>query len=211
MRSAIGAGSSYSTRWPRVRRRPRAWRSAAPRRTAARTSTGTIASSRAVEDERRRAHLAEQRRQAAAEHVRLPGEPRRHLAAVVPELLAASGARRRRRPVRKPSSSRKPAITYSWKSTIIWSRISPSRGWRPGAPTSTRRRDALLAHRGHLGGDEAAEAEPDDVALGSSSWSGPAGAGSRGRAARAPTPAARIARSRACRARTRWPASARRS
>ena len=142
--------------------RPRASRSAAPPRTAAPRRRERPRPRRRRGPASASSPRASSGRQAAAEHVRLPGEPRRHLAAEVPERLEVAARRRRRRPAGTPSSSRKPAFTYSSKSTIIWSTISPSRGWRPGAPMSTRRREARLVHRRHLGGDEAAEAEPDE-------------------------------------------------
>ena len=205
MRSLMAPGSSYSTRCPPFgTTSSRAFGSASAYCLA--TSTGTIASSAPWSDEGGGAHLAQQRGQAAAEHVRLPAEPRRHLAAVVPELLVGPPgvvAEGLPEPVLVAEAGHDVLVEvdHHLVQDLALARLMAGRA------DEHEPADALLAHRRHLGGHEPPEAEPHERrALEPEPAAGPAGAGWPDRAARAPTPPAPIGRSRACRARTRWPA-----
>ncbi len=115
----------------------------------------------AVEDEGGGAHLAQQRGQAAAEHVGLPAEPRRHLAAVVPELLEGPPgvvAEGLPEPVLVAEAGHDVLVEvdHHLVQDLALARLVA------GCADEHEPADALLAHRRHLGGHEPPEAEPHE-------------------------------------------------
>ena len=160
MRSLMAPGCSYSTRCPPFgTTSSRAFGSASAYCLA--TSTGTIASSAPWRTSAGVPHLAQQRGQAAAEHVRLPGEPRRHLAAVVPELLVGPPgvvAEGLPEPVLVAEAGHDVLVEvdHHLVQDLALARLEAGRA------DEHEPADALLAHRRHLGGHEAPEAEPHE-------------------------------------------------